>query len=83
MRVKIPDFNLINGSPFAYEKGTAYQWDILNWGESPYSLQDDKPMVIGKTFNNGTKAVMESQSHGNDSGNSNNAANGRLEFTVK
>lgn len=81
--VKIGNFNLINGSPLAYEKGTAYQWDILNWGESPYSLQDDKPMVIGKTFNNGTKAVMESQSHGSDSGNSNNAANGRLEFTVK
>ncbi len=73
-----------NGKPITYETATSYQWDILNWGNSWASLLDDKPLMIGKSFKDtdNPDIIMEIRSLGNYVGNSNNAVNGRFEFSV-
>lgn len=83
--VKVGFFNTGGelGKPLTYEKGCAYQWNILNWGTRSYSANDDNPMMIIKYWTDEYGSGMESRAYGSTSWNENSAKNGKLEFFVK
>ena len=70
---------MTTGGKIPYTKGTAYYWDILDWGVNAYTDFDDLPAVIVSKPLNGVTIISTT----NDERNGNNAWNGRAEFTIK
>ncbi|UTC75200.1 dentilisin complex subunit PrcA [Treponema sp. OMZ 792] len=74
------------GQPLTYTAGTTYQWDIQDWGDDAYDLNDDSPLMVIKdhTYVNldGTIGMVQIQTFGNTYSNGANAVNGRFTFTV-
>ena len=82
--VKIAQFNVvpvagIAGTPMIYNAGVSYQWDIQDWGASPYSLGDDRALRIVKMYGAG----QQSRTMGNNDPSGSNAINGRFTFVVE
>ncbi len=71
--------SLVDSKRISYTKGTAFYWDILDWGVSEYSDFDDLPVKIISKKENGVTIISIT----NDERNGNNAWNGRAEFTIK
>lgn len=74
------------GRPLEYTAGTTYQWDMQDWGNNAYSLNDDTPMLIIKDYKytnpDGSTGSVQTQTWGNTDSNGANAINGRFTFTV-
>lgn len=74
------------GRPLEYTAGTTYQWDMQDWGNNAYSLNDDTPMLIIKDYvytnPDGSTGLVQTQTKGNTGSNGANAINGRFTFTV-
>ena len=77
--VKIPNFNLIAGTPMKYQAGVSYQWDIQDWGDNAYNLNDDRALRIVKMYGAG----QQSRTMGNNGPSGSNAVNGRFTFVIK
>ncbi|WP_024469080.1 dentilisin complex subunit PrcA [Treponema pedis] len=75
--MKIPYFNVAASGAMEYKAGVNYQWDIQDWGESPYRLTDDRALRIVKMYGGAQSRTM-----GNNSPSGSNAVNGRFTFTV-
>ena len=71
--------SLVDSKRISYTKGTAFYWDILDWGVSEYSDFDDLPVKIISKKENGVTIISIT----NDERNGNNAWNGRAEFSIK
>ncbi|WP_428770537.1 dentilisin complex subunit PrcA [Treponema sp. HNW] len=91
--LKVPFFNVIPtggrkglNKAMSYTAGTAYQWDIQDWGNNPVGLTDDKALAFIKTYQytdaDGSLKNCLSVSAGNNGSNGANAINGRFTFTV-
>ena len=77
--VKIPNFNLVAGTPMIYKAGVSYQWDIQDWGDNPYNLGDDRVLRIVKMYGAG----QQSRTMGNNGPSGSNAINGRFTFVIE
>ncbi|MGP1520102.1 MAG: dentilisin complex subunit PrcA [Treponema sp.] len=75
----LTEVNLMNNASIYYSKGTAFYWDIVDWGINAYSDADDRACKIISKEINGVTITSET----NDVRNGNNAWNGRAEFTIK
>jgi len=74
------------GNPLVYTAGTTYQWDMQDWGNNAYSLDDDSPLMVIKNYEytnpDGSTGLVQTQTWGNTGSNGANAINGRFTFTV-
>ena len=74
------------GNPLVYTAGTTYQWDMQDWGNNAYSLDDDTPLMVIKNYEytnpDGSTGLVQTQTWGNNGSNGANAINGRFTFTV-
>ena len=77
--LKIAQFNLVSGSPMKYQAGVSYQWDIQDWGDNAYNLNDDRALRIVKMYGAG----QQSRTMGNNGPSGSNAVNGRFTFVIK
>ena len=77
--LKIAQFNLVAGSPMKYQAGVSYQWDIQDWGDNAYNLNDDRALRIVKMYGAG----QQSRTMGNNGPSGSNAINGRFTFVIE
>lgn len=77
--LKIAQFNLVSGSPMKYQAGVSYQWDIQDWGDNAYNLNDDRALRIVKMYGAG----QQSRTMGNNGPSGSNAVNGRFTFVIE
>ena len=76
--VKIAQFNVVAGTPMEYQSGVNYQWDIQDWGDNAYGLNDDRALRIVKMYGSSQSRTM-----GNNSSSGSNAVNGRFTFVIE
>nr|WP_315313914.1 dentilisin complex subunit PrcA [Treponema denticola] len=76
--VKIAQFNVAAGTPMEYQSGVNYQWDIQDWGDNAYGLNDDRALRIVKMYGSSQSRTM-----GNNSSSGSNAVNGRFTFVIE
>ena len=77
--LKIAQFNVVAGTPMKYQAGVSYQWDIQDWGDNAYNLNDDRALRIVKMYGAG----QQSRTMGNNGPSGSNAVNGRFTFVIK
>ena len=70
-------FNVITRTSMQYQRGVSYQWDIQDWGDNAYDLNDDRALRIVKMYGS-----SQSRSMGNNSSSGSNAVNGRFTFVI-
>ena len=71
--------NLVQSKSISYTRGTAYYWDILDWGVKVSTSFDDLATKIVSKKKDGVTIISIT----NDELNGNNALNGRAEFSIK
>ena len=76
--LKIAQFNVVAGTPMKYQAGVSYQWDIQDWGDNAYGLNDDRALRIVKMYDSNQSRTM-----GNNSPSGSNAINGRFTFVIE
>ena len=76
--LKIAQFNVVAGTPMEYQAGVSYQWDIQDWGDNAYGLNDDRALRIVKMYGSSQSRTM-----GNNSSSGSNAVNGRFTFVIE
>ncbi|WP_440986461.1 dentilisin complex subunit PrcA [Treponema denticola] len=76
--LKIAQFNVVAGTPMEYQSGVNYQWDIQDWGDNAYGLNDDRALRIVKMYGSSQSRTM-----GNNSSSGSNAVNGRFTFVIE
>lgn len=76
--LKIAQFNVVAGTPMEYQAGVSYQWDIQDWGDNAYGLNDDRALRIVKMYDSNQSRTM-----GNNSSSGSNAVNGRFTFVIE
>lgn len=76
--LKIAQFNVVAGTPMKYQAGVSYQWDIQDWGDNAYGLNDDRALRIVKMYDSNQSRTM-----GNNSPSGSNAVNGRFTFVIE
>lgn len=76
--LKIAQFNVVAGTPMEYQAGVNYQWDIQDWGDNAYNLNDDRALRIVKMYDSNQSRTM-----GNNSSSGSNAVNGRFTFVIE
>ena len=76
--LKIARFNVVAGTPMKYQAGVNYQWDIQDWGDNAYNLNDDRALRIVKMYGSSQSRTM-----GNNGPSGSNAVNGRFTFVIE
>ena len=71
--------SLVQSKSISYTRGTAYYWDILDWGVKVSTSFDDLATKIVSKKKDGVTIISIT----NDALNGNNALNGRAEFSIK
>ena len=71
--------SLVQSKSISYTRGTAYYWDILDWGVKVSTSFDDLATKIVSKKKDGVTIISIT----NDELNGNNALNGRAEFSIK